>query len=926
LQSFLHDMILNKKKKIRLTTVLLLLSLCVSIGVFWILRHPGIAMVGDADCGMTEHTHTEACVSCELQEHVHALECYSDEHADTETKADWELTLSGVPYSDSISSDLLAVAKTQLGYTESRANFLIDAGGNRRGYTRYGAWYGSPYSQWDAMFASFCLYYSGVPIGYIPMTLTAESMRTAWESIGQYRSAVGNTPEIGDLIFLDSSEDATADFVGIVSEVTDTGVKLILGDYRDTVSEITQTYESATILGYVDTDAIPDYLLLQGAARVERSVALDVMTIVSNKTSEEQIIQHGGANVASDGTKVSKTIAGTDIENIFDITLTVETQQKIEQVYKEPDMAVVIVMDISNTMNAVFGDTTRYKAAMAAAEDFIDHFSETAGNVSKIGYVAFNTSAHEIFSLQACHTPEQAAALKKKMRDETNKIISASGYAASRTRYTNIEGGLKRGWDMIKNAPQEHKYIIFLSDGFPTTYLKNHSGTDYVGYEPYSGSGTPGRDGVFYDAVRKLYLDAGASYSDKGAIYARTMATSIKKAGGTIFSIGIDIGGQTINGHLYTSTGANAYPVVDRTSTTYEIGSATSASSYKNWLKNSIGSGYYYDSTNTQGLKDAYEAIFNEIQHLREEESKAEWIACDPLPIMEDSTFKTVEFIGFYDKNKSFIPLSTSNTLTGTHTEGSENSATFIVSADQIDWDLKNSGFTSSTSGNLTTFTYELVYRVRLRNEDPAFLEHTEYHTNDVTTLSYRLIETVNGQTVISDNKSIQFPLPSVKGYLGELSFQKVDPIGGAVVGAEFTLSHDTEHCKICHGDGTSVTTVPDYVAVSNVAGKVVFENVPSGHRYQLVETGVPSGYLDTGRKYWAVVAYDLTTVNVATSTGAALVWNGKVLNYTPFDLPETGGPGTTIYTVVGFSILLIPLLYLALPRKPKRKDVPPAG
>ena len=102
--------------------------------------------------------------------------------------------------------------------------------------------------------------------------------------------------------------------------------------------------------------------------------------------------------------KVSKTIAGTELENVFDITLTVDTPTKISQFYTEPDMAVVIVMDISNTMNSEFGGdkNTRYTAAMKAAEDFLDKFAENSNGISKIGYVAFNTDAHMIFDLKSC--------------------------------------------------------------------------------------------------------------------------------------------------------------------------------------------------------------------------------------------------------------------------------------------------------------------------------------------------------------------------------------------------------------------------------------------------------------------------------------------------------------------------------------------
>jgi len=918
LQQFFYRRKINKRRKLRLLSIILLLSVLVSTEVFWSMRQTGIAMAGTASCGVTEHSHTDECeADCGYEEHTHSLSCYSNEGADVETKAMWELTVSGVPYTEDYAADLVAVAKTQLGYKESEANFQTDEYGDRNGYTRYGAWYGNPYGKWSSMFVAFCLYYAGAPIGVIPMQAGAESARAAWEDIGYYEAASYHTVSVGDLIFFDTDGDLSADLMGIVSRVSGNAVSVIYGDVNDRVEEASYQLSDGSILGYAGTGNVPSYLEANGTLRVQRSVSLPAYTnnSLSVLSSDSQIIKHGGQNAAGDGTVVSKTIAGTGIENIFDITLTVETQQKIEMVYEEPDMAVVIVMDISNTMNAAFGDTSRYVAAMEAAEDFIYHFADAAGSVSEIGYVAFNTSAHKIFDLQNCSNEAQAAALIEEMKSDTGKIINASNYAESKTRYTNVEAGLKMGWDMIKNSSQEHKYIIFLSDGFPTTYLKNHNGTDYVGYEPYSSSGKIGNDGVFYDSVTKYYNEYGTSYSDKAAIYARQMATSIKNAGGTIFSIGVDIGGQTIDGH----DGRVGLSVIDRTGTNYEIGSASSAQAYKDWLKNKIGSGYYYDSTNTAGLKDAYEKIFTEIQRVRHEESKAEWIACDPLPIMEDSYFKTVEFIGFYDKNSNFIPLSATNTLTGTHTNGAENSAVFNVSADQIDWDLKNSGFTETKSSGISVYKYQLVYRVRLRNEDTEFNEHTEYYTNDVTTLSYRLIESVNGEEIISETKTLNFPLPSVEGYLGELSFTKVDPHGSSIAGAEFTLSHDTTRCNVCHGDGTAAQTIPVYTATSDADGTVTFTRIPSGHVYTMTETVVPAGYLDTGRLYRVTVAYDETTVNVSSSLGEAIEWNGTVLNNLPYDLPSTGGSGTRYYTVIGLTLISVSIFCLVVLHRRRR-------
>lgn len=412
----------------------------------------------------------------------------------------------------------------------------------------------------------------------------------------------------------------------------------------------------------------------------------------NKKPSDLQVDNYGGTN-ATDDVSVSKTIRGTDLENVFDITLKVENTQKIEEVTSEPDMAVVIVMDISNTMNDNFGNVTRYAAAMEAAGDFLDKFTEsnTLG-VSKVGYVAFNTDAHEIFGLQPCVNKAQADALKNTMRTKTGKIINAEGYSGAHNRFTNIEGGLKRASDMLEKVSNQNKYIVLLTDGFPTTYLNNSTTNDaYEGYDPYCSSGEIGTDGVFYDNVEKLYCKLGTSYSDKAAIRARTMATSIKKNGTEIFSIGVDIGGQTIAKYskLVNDNGENV-SIVDRTGKTYEIGSADSADAYKSWLKSSIGSGYYYDSTDSAGLKKAYEQIFAKIKEEVETASQADWVACDPMQAISQTD--VIEFIGFYNHSNILTPED----LNGKHEPGGENTATFDSVKDAIQWDLKNSGYTQS--------------------------------------------------------------------------------------------------------------------------------------------------------------------------------------------------------------------------------------
>ena len=627
--------------------------------------------------------------------------------------------------------------------------------------------------------------------------------------------------------------------------------------------------------------------------------------------SQKQVTNRGGNNTSEDGSvTVSKTIAGTDLENVFDITLQVQTSTSIDEIKEEPDMAVVIVMDISNTMNSNFGGVTRYAAAMTAAEQFLDQFA--ANNklgISKVGYVAFNTDAHQIFGLQDCTNENKANSLKNIMRNDTGTIInnySDNDYYKYH-RFTNVEAGLQMAYDMLSKVDNQNKYIIFLSDGFPTTYIES----GYNGYNTYDSTGR------FYDHVLNKKCLYGTSYSDEAAIRARNKAAAIKATGTTIFSIGVDVAGQTIQQYITQSEGADGFSVVDRTGTTYEIGDASSTEAYKNWLRNSIGSGYYYDSTDSAGLADAYKKIFDTIKHQVEEGSQADWVASDPLPTVSGSP-ESVEFIGFYNKTPALV----SGDLSGSFTEGGENTASFITDKTSISWDLKNSGYTTTTSNGTTTYTYELVYRVRLKNENGSFVEGTIYPTNDTTTLQYRTVEGTDGNLTVSAPKTVEFPIPSVHGYLAELSFTKIDSRGAPLADAEFTLKHDTAHCSACRGDGTSVV-IADMKATSNANAKdnVAFTNIPSGHKYTLKETKVPDGYSANGNAYSVEVAYDKITVTVTDANGATVEWNGKIVNNVYYELPQTGGIGTTPYTIGGLVLIASSALLLLYRQTRRGKD-----
>ena len=204
-------------------------------------------------CSLPEnHTHDDSCyewkLTCEQEAHVHRIDCYSDDTADVETMLDWQEMFADYPYTGNLREDLVGIAKSQVGYSESTQNFEVDDNGIRRGYTRYGAWYGTPYRDWSAMFVSFCLHYAGADPENTPGNTGAASMAELWNIQGKFAPADSYNPISGDLVFF---EDNT---VGIVTETYNTTFRVIRGDMDDSVciDLLTLTEESVTGWGLTE--------------------------------------------------------------------------------------------------------------------------------------------------------------------------------------------------------------------------------------------------------------------------------------------------------------------------------------------------------------------------------------------------------------------------------------------------------------------------------------------------------------------------------------------------------------------------------------------------------------------------------------------------------------------------------------------------
>lgn len=205
------------------------------------------------------HVHTDDCYAtvliCQKEEHEHTLECFSDPSADVETREDWEKTMSDVELTGVLSDDVLAIAESQIGYTESTKNYQVTEEEQEKGWTRYGAWYGDAYGDWNSYFSDFCLYYAGVPETQMPYGEDCKNWISALKEREIYHSVNEEyTPEEGDLVFLDQDQDGTADTVGILSKY-DEEIRVIAGDIENQVKELKLSANDSSISGY---GTIPD--------------------------------------------------------------------------------------------------------------------------------------------------------------------------------------------------------------------------------------------------------------------------------------------------------------------------------------------------------------------------------------------------------------------------------------------------------------------------------------------------------------------------------------------------------------------------------------------------------------------------------------------------------------------------------------------
>ena len=378
-------------------------------------------------CGFGKHTHSESCYDadgillCTVPEHTHTAGCVLETYdaaADVESAEIWESTLSAVSATDNWNADLVAIAKSQLGYTESNRNVVLQEDGSLKGYTRYGAWYGVPYGDWCAMFASFCMHYAGIED--VPMDANCPNWITQLTDLNFYRTPDLYVPKPGDLVFFDWNDNGSSDHVGIVAEVIpadeETSGKIITieGNAGDSVAMCTYSVDDPTILGY---GLIPsgkqttllsrgeDYSVevhFDSSAMIPADAQLSVREIPQETQEYQTYYEQALAAVwdpaqpdAEQGIAfarffdISFLVNGQVVEPVTPVQITVRYDEAIEISEENTSVAVHFAQDGVEVLET----QTSQQTAQQAAEETADTFVFTQDSFSVTGTVVTNTNS-----------------------------------------------------------------------------------------------------------------------------------------------------------------------------------------------------------------------------------------------------------------------------------------------------------------------------------------------------------------------------------------------------------------------------------------------------------------------------------------------------------------------------------------------------
>ena len=426
--------------------------------------------------------------------------------------------------------------------------------------------------------------------------------------------------------------------------------------------------------------------------------------------------------------EMKKEVEKTEKENEFNVTLQVRTSQNIKELSsKNPDAAVVLVLDVSNSMDncSVCGNswyqehkghrfTSRLAKAKEAAIQFVDEFAKlTAGEGTAkrmVNVIMFGNGAYREVDWCDVTKPNVLQSVKTKI----NSLETSGG--------TNIEAGLMLARNNLDSKTVDgidYLYTILLTDGEPTMYVDgNRTSADKID-----------GNGLGYGATRESVKDIG------------TLANNIKEKGNGLSKLySICCGEDVWNSKPFHSWSGVTPSVTEKTT----IGE---------WLQAFSTAAYKSDSSDN--LFDNFSSILEQIK-----------IATKAFRVSDHMGENiTAEQIISGGKNVAKI---------------SDNEVKWNILASEVDETLTNWNEETNTG----ILGYSLAYTVTLDNLSMKNIDSV-VAVNEEATLTYA----VQNDGTWGDIQTGTFAVPQVKSFAGDLIFTKKGSDGKILEGAQFTLT-----------------------------------------------------------------------------------------------------------------------------------------
>ena len=426
--------------------------------------------------------------------------------------------------------------------------------------------------------------------------------------------------------------------------------------------------------------------------------------------------------------EMKKEVEKTEKENEFNVTLQVRTSQNIKELSsKNPDAAVVLVLDVSNSMDncSVCGNswyqkhkghrfTSRLAKAKEAAIQFVDEFAKlTAGEGTAkrmVNVIMFGDGAYREVDWCDVTKPNVLQSVKTKI----NSLETSGG--------TNIEAGLMLARNNLDSKTVDgidYLYTILLTDGEPTMYV----GGNRTSVNRIDGNG------LGYGATEESVKDIG------------TLANNIKEKGNGLSKLySICCGEDVWNSKPFHSWSGVTPSVTEKTT----IGE---------WLQAFSTAAYKSDSADN--LFDNFSSILEQIK-----------IATKAFRVSDHMGENiTAEQIISGGKNVAEI---------------SDNEVKWNILASEVDETLTNWNEETNTG----ILGYSLAYTVTLDNLSMKNIDSV-VAVNEEATLTYA----VQNDGTWGDIQTGTFAVPQVKSFAGDLIFTKKGSDGKILEGARFTLT-----------------------------------------------------------------------------------------------------------------------------------------